>query len=103
MTVKTKYFSDKDISTMFDDKAKADAYDRKLENIENLAMVLMDSAKTSSMVLDEDNAYKMAETMLDEHNEQLTAIITGKKPRKSRPPVTTDSDTEKDRSNEQAA
>ncbi|MBL1277418.1 MAG: YebG family protein [Ectothiorhodospiraceae bacterium] len=95
MTVIAKYYSDKDPKeTMFDDKAKADAHDRKLEAIESFASVLMDSASYSSVSLEEDDAYKMAEHMLDQHKEQMISIVTGKKARKPRenPSNTTDAD-----------
>ena len=97
MTVITKYYSDKDPKeTMFDDKSKADAHDRKLDAIESFAGVLMDSASYSDVNLEEDDAYKMAEYMLDQYKEEMTSIVTGKKPRKPRESSNNTADTETD-------
>ncbi|MDX2419382.1 MAG: YebG family protein [Xanthomonadales bacterium] len=84
MTVLIKYFSSKDLKTMFDDKSEADAHDKRLEAIEGLSVVLTNSAKANNTILDEDTAYNMAETMLSDHSDELAQIITGKKPRKPR-------------------
>jgi dsDNA-binding SOS-regulon protein len=84
MAVLTKYFSDKDPETMFDDLAAAQAHDAKLEREENLAVLLEDAAKGAGIALPSDDAHKLAQSLIENHAEQLGEIMAPKKVRKPR-------------------
>ena len=60
MAVFQRFFSDRDPTTMFETKAEADAHDRKLEAIEDLSVLLEQSATAAKLKVDEDGLYKMA-------------------------------------------
>ncbi len=79
MAVKVCYYSDRDPKTMFDSKKEADEYDRKLEAIEQLSELLGEAASAVKLKLDEDQVYELADRLLSEHRDTLTAIVTGKK------------------------
>lgn len=84
MAVITKYLSDRDPKTMFDDKKAADEYDAKLEREEGLAALLEDAAKASDISLGEDAAFKMARFIIDNRGDELAAAAVRPKLKKQK-------------------
>ncbi len=81
MAVIVKYASDKDLTTMFDNRAEAEAYDARLEQEENLAELLETAAQEAGLTLPTENAHQLATALVEKHGERLLEIVTGKKPR----------------------
>lgn len=85
MAVIVKYASDKDLTTMFDNRAEAEAYDARLEQQENLAELLEAAAKEAGVALATESAHQLATVLVESHGLRLLEVVTGKKPRQATP------------------
>lgn len=85
MAVIVKYASDKDPTTMFDNRAEAEAYDARLEQQENLAELLEQAARDAGVTLATESAHQLATALVENHGPRLLEVVTGKKPRQSPP------------------
>lgn len=84
MAVIIKYASDKDPTTMFDNRAEAEAYDARLEKEENLAELFEMAAQEAGVELSTESAHQLATALVENHGERLMEVVTGKKPRQPR-------------------
>lgn len=85
MAVIVKYASDKDLTTMFDNRAEAEAYDARLEQQENLAELLEQAAKEAGITLPTESAHQLATALVENHGPRLLEVVSGKKPRQIQP------------------
>lgn len=85
MAVIVKYASDKDPTTMFDNRAEAEAYDARLEQQENLAELLEQAANDAGIALPTESAHQLATALVEKHGPRLLEVVSGKKPRQSQP------------------
>jgi len=84
MAVIVKYASDRDPTTMFDQRAEAEAYDARLEQEENLAELLEAAARDAGITLATESAHQLATALVENHGPRMLEIVTGKKPRAPR-------------------
>lgn len=94
MAVIIKYASDKDPTTMFDNRAEAEAYDARLEKEENLAELFEMAAKEAGLDLPTESAHQLATALVENYGERLMEVVTGKKPRQPRAKASAESDAE---------
>jgi dsDNA-binding SOS-regulon protein len=85
MAVIVKFASDKDPTTMFDNRAEAEAYDARLEQEENLAELLEQAAMDAGVALPTESAHQLATALVEKHGDRLLEIVRGKKPRQTPP------------------
>jgi dsDNA-binding SOS-regulon protein len=85
MAVIVKFASDKDPTTMFDNRAEAEAYDARLEQEENLAELLEQAAMDAGVALPTESAHQLATALVEKHGDRLLDIVRGKKPRQTPP------------------
>ncbi len=84
MAVIVKYASDRDPTTMFDQRAEAEAYDARLEQEENLAELLEAAARDAGLTLPTESAHQLATALVENHGARLLEVVSGKKPRAPR-------------------
>lgn len=85
MAVIVNYASDKDPTTMFDNRAEAEAYDARLEQQENLAELLELAAGDAGITLPTEQAHPIATALVEKHRARLLEVVTGKKLRQAQP------------------
>lgn len=85
MAVIVKFASDKDPTTMFDNRTEAEAYDARLEQEENLAELLEQAATDAGVALPTESAHQLATALVEKHGDRLLEIVRGKKPRLTPP------------------
>ena len=94
MAVIIKYASDKDPTTMFDNRAEAEAYDARLEKEENLAELFEMAAQEAGIDLPTESAHQLATALVEKHGERLMEVVTGKKPRQPKAKASAEPDAE---------